>query len=115
MSLKEKAPTFTLTHTDDDSYSLNSVENLKPVFAGFKKPADIKGICKTNQQFKLFMYGDGPSKLDRAVYFAIKNMSASLEDHSLLNEWFNFMNACNNKEMNNWKTPMRRNIHFSNC
>jgi hypothetical protein len=113
MKLEEKTPT--IADSEDESYTLNNIENLKPVFNGFKKPADIKGICKTNQPKNLFMYGDGPSKLDRAVYFAIKNIAENLEDYSLLSEWYSFMNTCNNKEMNNWKTPMRRNIHFNNC
>ena len=60
ISLVEKAPTI----EESEDYILNSVSMKKPVFVGFKKPADNKGICKNNsQQFKLFMYGDAPSKL----------------------------------------------------
>lgn len=100
--------------TDDEGYSLNSVDNLKPVFAGFKKPADIKGICKPAQQFKLFMYGETPSKLDRSVYQTIMGSSQEdLESYKLLKEWFNYMSGCNKKEMNDWKTPMRKQIHFN--
>ena len=50
--------------TDDEGYSLNNVDHLKPVFIGFKKPADIKGICKKSQQFRLFMYGEN-DKLEK--------------------------------------------------
>jgi hypothetical protein len=100
--------------TDDEGYSLNNVDHLKPVFIGFKKPADIKGICKKSQQFRLFMYGDAPSKLDRSVYQTIMGMNQEdLENHKLLNEWFNYMKSCNKKEMNDWKTPMRKQIHFN--
>lgn len=92
---------------DDESFSLNSVENKKPSFAGFKKPAEIKGAFKTTS-YKLFMFGETPSKLDRAVFLAITDIGQNLEKHVLLREWYEFMSNCNKSEMNAWKTPMRK-------
>ena len=94
MSLFEKAPIIV------EDYVLNSVN--------MKKFVDIKGICKNNnQQFKLFMYGDAPSKLDRAIYFAIKDVTENLEEYLLLNDWYSYISTCNEQEMSKWKTPMR--------
>ena len=97
---------------NEDTYSLNIVQVKK--FVGFKKPANLQGLSTTGSQnaFKLFMFGDAPSKLDRAVYLAIKDINLDLNQFKLLHEWYKYMDSCNKKEMNDWKTPMRRQIQF---
>ena len=97
---------------NEDTYSLNNIQVKK--FVGFKKPANLQGLSTANSQtaFKLFMFGDAPSKLDRAVYLAIKDINLDLNQFKLLAEWYKYMDSCNKKEMNDWKTPMRRQIQF---
>jgi hypothetical protein len=57
---------------------------------------------------KVFMHGDTPSKLDRAVYLAIKDVSQEdLRKLTLLSEWLDFMKYCNPQEMQQWKTPKK--------
>jgi len=109
LKIKDKPISIKVTNQDDECYSLNSLENKKPIFNGFKKPADIKGISKSSQScYKLFMFGDQPSKLDRAVFLAISNINEDLVNYTLLREWYEFMSNCNKKEMSAWKTPMRK-------
>ncbi len=71
----------------------------------------------TNNQFlerlltkkqKLFMHGDAPSKLDRAVYLAIQDVSQeNFKNLNLLAEWLDYMKYCNPQEMQQWKTPKK--------
>ena len=60
------------------------------------------------KQQKIFMYGDAPSKLDRAVYLAIQDAKPEeIGMFSLLNEWLDYMRYCNPQEMQQWKTPKK--------
>ena len=57
---------------------------------------------------KLFMHGDAPSKLDRAVYLAIQDVSQeNFKNLNLLAEWLDYMKYCNPQEMQQWKTPKK--------
>ena len=61
-----------------------------------------------NSNFKLFMFGDTPSKLDRAVYLAIQDIKIDLKYYPILNEWFSYMRKCDQNEMIQWKSPMKK-------
>jgi hypothetical protein len=78
----------------------------------FRRPTNNPYINNNNNNnFKLFMFGDQPSKLDRAVYLCIesnKSCRIDLSYYPILNEWFNFMKSVDKNEMTSWKTPMKK-------
>ena len=78
----------------------------------FLKPSSFmfsNHLSSSSRQQKLFIYGDLPSKLDRAVYFAIQDAKLDKEKHALVSEWLEYMKCCNQSEMQLWKTPMKQN------
>ncbi|CAF0709539.1 unnamed protein product [Brachionus calyciflorus] len=64
---------------------------------------------KIKDNYKLFMYGDTPSKLDRAVYLAIQDSRLDSDKYVILNEWFEYMRNFKQSDMQKWRTPMRQN------
>jgi hypothetical protein len=56
----------------------------------------------------LFVYGDVPSKLDRAVFLAIQELKERSR-YPLVTVWYDYMKNCKQSEMQQWKTPMRKN------
>ena len=120
---KENKPSFSISNNratnvlnkdlnsarDEDDYTLNNVtdKELKNILNS--KP---KSCFNSNQPSnRLFMFGDCPSKLDRAVYLAVQEVKFDLSNYQLLNDWFNYMKSCTKNEMNTWKSPMRKYQH----
>lgn len=67
----------------------------------FRRPMDVGN--------QLFMYGNTPSKLDRAVYLAIQDCKIDQNKYVFLHEWFNSIKKFNQADMQKWRTPMRQN------
>lgn len=81
-------------HNDGESFSINKNNS-------FRRPMEVGN--------KLFMYGNTPSKLDRAVYLAIQDCKIDQNKYVYLNEWFNSIKSFNQSDMQKWRTPMRQN------
>jgi hypothetical protein len=60
-----------------------------------------------NKKSNLFIYGDAPTKFDRAVFLAIQDFRGKSK-YPLLNEWYDFMRSCDKSEMQKWRTPMAK-------
>lgn len=74
----------------------------------FQKPMNDPYLFNNNQKFKLFMFGDTPSKLDRAVFLALQDIKIDLKYYPILYEWFSYMRSCDQNEMSGWKSPMKK-------
>jgi hypothetical protein len=107
---------------DDDIYvyEMNNKKNtsefswaksqLTPQVSLFK---DIEN--HSSEKKRVFMYGDTPSKLDRAVYLAIQDVPINAQKYPLLHEWYNYMKSCKQSDMQKWKTPIKQTpiSHFN--
>lgn len=103
-----------------ENISTNTEDNLKYVHKDtpFRKPVYPYSYTNgtsfssnnnnSNQKFKLFMFGDTPSKLDRAVFLALQDIKIDLNYYPILNEWYNYMKSCDQNEMVHWTSPMKK-------
>lgn len=91
---------------DDSEFKLNDVNTRQPLFSS-------KNFDLNREKNKLFMFGDTPSKLDRAVYLAIQNVQIDTNKYKFLDEWYNYMKRIKHSDMQKWKTPMRQQIPMS--
>ncbi len=95
---------------------VNAKENRQPgtnqnvKTANFEQPAGAsikKSAATVVANAQLFVFGDAPSKLDRAVYLAIQELNERAR-YPLIADWFDYMKNCKQSEMQQWKTPARK-------
>lgn len=106
---------------DDDIYvyEMNSKKNMESAWSKSQLTPHVplfKDIDKnTSEKKRVFMYGDVPSKLDRAVFLAIQDVSINELKYPLLHEWYNYMKSCKQSDMQKWKTPIKQTpiSHFN--
>ena len=114
--LSQKLGAIKLDANENHIPFTNITNNVFGNAAISRKYADESSLRPANQfltnilsrKQKIFIHGDTPSKLDRAVYLAIQDAkSEDLSKFSLLNEWLDYMRYCNPQEMQQWKTPKK--------
>lgn len=82
---------------EPDDYILNNVLNKHTT-------PSINSIIK-QEAYKLFICGEKPSKIDRAVFLAIQNFTPDASKYPYLSLWFENMSKFNQSDMQAWKTP----------
>lgn len=92
---------------DEDDYKLNSVESkeLKTINR-FIQSTLVKSKNNQLDMNKLFMFGETPSKLDKAVYLAIQGVDINSNIYPKLFRWYNYMKS-KQSDMNSWRTPTK--------
>lgn len=99
------------TSSDEDEYVLNSVDTKQ--IGALKSKSSISTMT-TDSQNCLFIFGDAPSKLDRAVYLAIQGVKPDmLNAYPLLMSWYAYMKS-RQCDMQLWKTPARKIMQKQN-
>jgi hypothetical protein len=88
-------------------------ENSQPsVNLNLKNNSEALGSSKKTTtgpiNSQLFVFGEAPSKLDRAVYLAIQDLK-DRSRYPLIAQWYDYMKNCKQSEMQQWKTPARKN------
>lgn len=97
---------------DEDDYKLNSVESKEPKMIN-SSSSSWKSINNEDQIFKLFMFGEMPSKLDKAVYLAIQGAEIDPDIYPNLSQWYNYMKS-KISDMHSWKTPTKKRLNQNN-
>lgn len=92
---------------DDDDYKLNSVESKElKITNKFIQSTLFKSKNNQIDMNKLFMFGETPSKLDKAVYLAIQGVDIDSNIYPKLSRWYNYMKS-KTSDMNSWRTPTK--------
>jgi ankyrin repeat protein len=104
LTQKMSAISLDTSATQIRSKNVNNPFSLMP--AANNMPA-AKNLFTQKKQ-RLFMDGDAPSKMDRAVFLTIKDVCIENQSKfNLLSEWLDYMKFCNPDEMQQWKTPKK--------
>lgn len=90
----------------DEDYKLNPVDN-KRISKVLTQQATNSSSLEEENKYKLFMFGEIPSKLDRAVYLAIQGVKLDQTRYPFLSRWYSYMKA-KQSDMQSWKTPTKK-------
>ena len=90
----------------DDDYKLNPVDN-KRISKVLNQQATNSSSLEEENKYKLFMFGEIPSKLDRAVYLAIQGVKLDQTRYPFLSRWYSYMKT-KQSDMQSWKTPTKK-------
>lgn len=91
----------------DEDYKLNPVDNKRISKVLTQQASNSSSSLEEENKYKLFMFGEIPSKLDRAVYLAIQGVKLDPTRYTFLSRWYSYMKA-KQSDMQSWKTPTKK-------
>lgn len=111
---KRRSCSFLTVNNKENENSLQimnkELDSATPNYSKYAQKLQDNDLKEKNMRSnRQFMYGDTPSKLDRAVFLAIQGISIDPVKYSLLYEWYNYIKNCNQTEMQQWRTPIKPN------